>query len=108
MSNTNTYGNRRGDNIIMYSVEEQEIHIWKSRLDETFTLEVTDRTWLTKLLKFAEPINPEYDEKGSVVAAEFQLDLNQIIVRKKPKKREMSEEDKSKVGERLMKARGLI
>lgn len=89
----------------MYSVEEQEIHLLKGRQDDMWIVEVTDRTWLTKLLKFAEPLNPEYDDNGNIIAAKFELHLNQVIVRAKPKKREMSEEQKQLAAERLRKAR---
>lgn len=87
-----------------YNSEEQEININKERLNNQFNVYTNDSTWLTKLLKFAEPINPEY-ENGRIISAQFKLDANQITLRKKPKKRQMTDEQRQKVAERLAKAR---
>ena len=87
-----------------YISEEQEININKERLNDYFTVYTNDSTFLTKLLKFAEPIDPEY-ENGRIISAKFELASNQITLRKSSKKREMSEEQKIAAAERLRKAR---
>lgn len=85
-----------------YTSEEQEININKERLNDYFTVYTNDSTWLTKLLKFAEPINPEY-ENGRIVSANFELNVNQVTLRKPPKKREMTEEQRKAMSERMKK-----
>jgi hypothetical protein len=83
-----------------YEIEEQEINVNKERLNDYFTVYTNDSTWLTKLLKFAEPIDPEY-ENGRIISALFKLDLNQVTLKKKPKKRELTEEQKLIRAERM-------
>lgn len=87
-----------------YGSFEQEININKERLNEYFSIYTNDSTWLTKLLKIAEPIDPEYED-GRIISAKFRLNANQVSLRKPSKKREMSEEQKLAAAERLRKAR---
>lgn len=83
-----------------YSSDEQEININKVRTDGEFNVYVSDTTWLTKLLKFADPIDPEYED-GRIISAKFKLDANQVTLRKKPKKREMTDEQRLEMSERM-------
>lgn len=87
-----------------YSSEEQEVNINKERLSDTFNVYANDSTFLTKLLKIAEPIDPEY-ENGRIISAKFKLNANQVSFRKASKKREMTEEQRLAAAERLRKAR---
>jgi hypothetical protein len=87
-----------------YGSFEQEININKERLNDYFNIYTNDSTWLTKLLKIAEPIDPEYED-GRIISAKFRLNANQVSLRKPSKKREMSEEQKLATAERLKKAR---
>jgi hypothetical protein len=79
---------------------EQEININKERLNDYFNIYTNDSTWLTKLLKFADPIDPEYED-GRIVSAKFRLNANQVTLRKEPKKREMTEEQRLAASERM-------
>lgn len=85
-----------------YVSEEQEININKVRTDDYFEVYTNDSTWLTKLLKFAEPIDPEYED-GRIISAKFRLKKNQVTLRKSPKKREMTEEQRQEMAERMRK-----
>lgn len=85
-----------------YSTDEQEININKGRLEDTFNIFTSDSTWLTKLMKIAEPINPEY-ENGRIISAQFQLQSNQVSLRKPSKKREMTDEQRLAMAERMRK-----
>lgn len=87
-----------------YASDEQEININKVRTDGEFNIYTNDSTWLTKLLKIAEPIDPEYED-GRIISAKFKLNANQVTLRKPTKKREMTEEQRLAVAERLAKAR---
>jgi hypothetical protein len=87
-----------------YGSFEQEININKERLNDYFNIYTNDSTWLTKLLKIAEPIDPEYED-GRIISAKFKLNANQVSLRKPIKKREMSEEQKLATAERLRNAR---
>ncbi|MGK4040926.1 hypothetical protein AB0Y20_01395 [Heyndrickxia oleronia] len=87
-----------------YSSEEQEININKERLSDKFHIYTNDSTWLTKLLKIAEPIDPEF-ENGRIISAKFELQANQVSLRKPSKKREMTDEQRKAAAERLRKAR---
>lgn len=83
-----------------YSSDEQEININKVRTDDYFNVYVSDTTWINKLLKFAEPIDPEYED-GRIISAKFKLNANQVTLRKPPKKREMTEEQRLAQAERM-------
>jgi hypothetical protein len=87
-----------------YGSFEQEININKERLNDFFNIYTNDSTWLTKLLKIAEPIDPEYED-GRIISAKFRLNANQISLRKPSKKREMTEEQRLAAAERLKNAR---
>jgi hypothetical protein len=87
-----------------YGSFEQEININKERLNDYFNIYTNDSTWLTKLLKIAEPIDPEYED-GRIISAKFKLNANQVSLRKTSKKREMSEEQRLAAAERLRNAR---
>lgn len=83
-----------------YGTDEQEININKERLSDKFNIYTNDSTWLTKLLKFAEPIDPEY-ENGRIISARFELDANQVTLRRKRKPSEMTEEQRLARAERM-------
>ncbi|PKR82868.1 hypothetical protein [Heyndrickxia camelliae] len=83
-----------------YSSEEQEININKIRTEDKFIIYCSDSTWLTKLLKIAEPIEPEYED-GRIISARFELGANQVSLRKPSKKRELSEEQRLAIAERM-------
>lgn len=83
-----------------YLSEEQEININKERLDDYFDIFTNDSTWLTKLLKIAEPINPEY-ENDRIISAQFRLNANQVTLRKPSKKRELTDEQREALAERM-------
>jgi hypothetical protein len=83
-----------------YGNFEQEININKERLNDYFNIYTNDSTWLTKLLKIAEPINPEYED-GRIISAMFRLNANQVSLRKPSKKREMSDEQRQAASERM-------
>lgn len=84
----------------MYSTDEQEININKERSNDYFNIYTNDSTWLTKLLKFAEPIDPEYED-GRIISAKFRLAANQVTLRKSSKKRELTEEQRLERAERM-------
>lgn len=88
----------------MYSTDEQEININKERNNEYFNIYTNDSTWLTKLLKITEPIDPEY-ENGRIIPAKFKLSANQVSLRKPSKKRELTDEQRKAIADRLAKAR---
>lgn len=58
------------------------------------------------MLKIAEPLDPEY-ENGRIISARFELSSDEytLVPKKKPKRKEMTEEQRQKVGERLAKSR---
>lgn len=85
-----------------YGTDEQEININKVRTDDYFTVYTNDSTWLTKLLKFAEPIDPEYED-GRIISAKFKLLSNQVTLKKPSKKRELTEEQRIALSERMKK-----
>ena len=59
---------------------------------------------MTKLDKISTAVDITYD-KGEVFSKTYLLDEKQVLLRNTPKKKELTEEQKAKLAERLQKRR---
>lgn len=91
------------------SVEEQELHINMMRGDERFTVYTSNTLYINRLDKYAEK-NPEWKiEKickvdGEVVSKEYSAPVKYLLLREKfPPKRDLTEEEKEALRERMKK-----
>lgn len=96
---------------ISISKEEQEITIQASRNQKFANVYVTDRTYMTKLDKMVEKdpqhykVTKEHKIQGEVIGKTYQFPKKLISFRNGSVVREMSEEQKKKVGEGLVRWR---
>ena len=91
------------------SVEEQELHISMMRGDERFTVYASNTLYINKLDKFAAKNSDWKVEEiakvdGEVVAKTYSAPIKYLLLREKiPPKRELTEEEKEVLRERMQK-----
>lgn len=88
----------------MVLVEEKEVHISKVYGESKWRVYTTDNKYMTKLDKISTAVDITYD-KGEVFSKTYLLDEKQVLLRNTPKKKELTEEQKAKLAERLQKRR---
>ncbi len=93
-----------------YSLEEQETHLSLDRLSDRWWIYTSDTRYMNKLDKRVE--GGEYklenvikDCDGTLMAKEYSCPINLISFRTKTKHRELTEEQRLELAERLRKAR---
>ena len=85
---------------------ERETIILTSDEDSEWTVYTCQQKIMTKMKKIgAEPYKTEKDSNGNVIANYYKIDFKQVSFRSPSQKREMTEEQKQKVAERLQRAR---
>lgn len=91
------------------SVEEQELHINMMRGDDRFSVYASSTLWINKLDRFAAK-NPEWKVErvnkshGEIVSKEYSAPVKYLLLREKlPPKRELTEEEKEALRERMQK-----
>ena len=88
--------------------EEQEILISKMRNENEFEIYISDRTYKTKIEKVGvKPYKIDKDSEGEEIAWYYRLPKNQIGFRKPPVKRELTDEQRLELVERMKNAREL-
>jgi|GEM_PF-4920880 len=86
--------------------DEQEILISKIRNEKEFEIYISDRTYKTKIEKVSiKPYKVDIDSEGEEIAWYYKLPKNQIGFRKPPVKRELTDEQRLELAERIKNAR---
>lgn len=89
---------------MVLSKQEQEIHIAKMGDMDLYEVYCSD----VKLMRKLDKVSDAYKEDvidGEVVAKHYRLTLKQILFRLEPKRRELTDEQREVLKERLNKAR---
>ena len=85
--------------------EEQEISITKLATENVWEVYTSDKRYANKLNKIGAEAYMSEVIDGEEVAWFYKLDESQILIRQKPKKRILTEEQKLVMTERLRRAR---
>lgn len=86
------------------SREEQEVIITKTADKDIYDVYCTDLKYMKKLDKISNAYKEDIIN-GEVVAKYYKLTIKQLLLRNEPKKRELTEEQREVLRERLNNAR---
>ena len=91
--------------IMNFPLTEQETTVTFLRGDQEIEVYSSDMTMITKLKKLTDKVDVlSVNESGSITSAKFTLKVNQLLFRKEPAKRVLTEEQKQRQADILRKA----
>ena len=90
----------------MLSKQEMEIHISKNATEDMFEVYITDTKYLKQLKKLGiQPYKSEADETGNIIVGFYRIPKEQIKIVKKRQPKNISEEQRKILAERMKNVR---